>query len=87
MHSEADQSHEPQPTEPALSDRESTGESTPTTESTTDRAGAPGTGVPEVDEVLTSLEGLEDSPPAEHVTVFERAHDRLRRALDTRQDG
>jgi hypothetical protein len=40
------------------------------------------TGIPAVDEVLSSLDGLADRPVAEHVAVFEQAHERLRRALD-----
>jgi hypothetical protein len=40
------------------------------------------TGLPEVDAVLASLDGLADRPVAEHVAVFEQAHERLRRALD-----
>jgi hypothetical protein len=40
------------------------------------------TGVEEVDDVLTSLDGLDDSPVEEHPAVFERAHERLRQALD-----
>lgn len=47
---------------------------------------AESTGVAEVDAVLASLEGLADQPVAEHVTVFEQAHDRLRRALDAPSD-
>jgi hypothetical protein len=39
------------------------------------------TGHPEVDEVIASLEGLENRPLPEHVAVFESAHDRLRAAL------
>ncbi len=39
------------------------------------------TGDPAVDEVLASLEGLDARPLAEHVAVFEAAHDRLRAAL------
>jgi hypothetical protein len=39
------------------------------------------TGHPAVDEVLASLAGLEERPVAEHVAVFEAAHDRLRAAL------
>jgi hypothetical protein len=50
-----------------------------------DRADAtPGvepTGHPAVDEVLASLQGLEERPSTEHVEVFESAHDRLRAAL------
>jgi hypothetical protein len=42
----------------------------------------PRTGVEEVDDVLTSLEGLDDMPVEEHPAAFERAHDRLRQALD-----
>ena len=47
---------------------------------------AESTGVAEVDAVLASLEGLADQPVAEHVAVFEQAHDRLRRALDAPSD-
>jgi hypothetical protein len=36
---------------------------------------------PEVDEVLASLGSLGSLPVAEHVRVFEAAHDRLRSAL------
>lgn len=43
---------------------------------------APETGVPLVDEVLRSVQGLGGQPVGEHVTVFERAHEQLRRALD-----
>jgi hypothetical protein len=39
------------------------------------------TGHPAVDEVLASLQGLEQRPSTEHVQVFESAHDRLRAAL------
>ena len=39
------------------------------------------TGHPLVDQVLASLAALEDRPAAEHVEVFEAAHDRLRDAL------
>jgi hypothetical protein len=39
------------------------------------------TGHPVVDDVVASLAGLEDRPVAEHVEVFESAHDRLRGAL------
>ena len=34
-----------------------------------------------VEEVLASLEGLDDLAPEEHVAVFERAHEALRRTL------
>ena len=39
------------------------------------------TGHPAVDEVLRSLETLQDRPVDEHVGVFEQAHDQLRRTL------
>jgi hypothetical protein len=39
------------------------------------------TGHPAVDAVVASLEGLEDRPVAEHVGVFDSAHDQLRAAL------
>lgn len=39
------------------------------------------TGHPLVDEVLVSLDALEQRPVAEHVAVFESAHLRLREAL------
>ncbi|WP_159081635.1 hypothetical protein [Nocardioides sediminis] len=44
------------------------------------------TGVGEVDAVLATLDRLADRPVAEHVEVFEKAHERLRRALDTPAD-
>ncbi len=52
-----------------------------------DRASADGwetptTGLPTVDEVLTSVQALDGRPVEEHVSVFEQAHERLRRALD-----
>lgn len=40
------------------------------------------TGNVQVDAVLDSLEGLDELPVDDHVAVFERAHDELRRALD-----
>lgn len=40
------------------------------------------TGVPEVDAVLERVEGVAREPVDEHVAVFDRAHDDLRRALD-----
>jgi len=39
------------------------------------------TGNPDVDGVLASLDSLSDAPVADHVAVFETAHDRLRAAL------
>ena len=41
------------------------------------------TGVPEVDAVLEAVEGLEDADVSAHPAVFEAAHERLRRALDS----
>jgi hypothetical protein len=49
---------------------------------TNDETGERSTGIAEVDAVLASLDGLADKPVADHVAVFEQAHDRLRRALD-----
>ncbi|MDT0201545.1 hypothetical protein [Nocardioides sp. AE5] len=40
-----------------------------------------GTGDATVDAVLASLDGLADKPVAEHVAVFERAHEQLRAVL------
>lgn len=40
------------------------------------------TGNTAVDNVLASLDTLADLPVADHVSVFERAHDQLRAALD-----
>lgn len=40
------------------------------------------TGVESVDRVLTEVAALADCPVAEHVAVFEGAHEQLRRALD-----
>lgn len=42
----------------------------------------PRTGVEPVDQVLDSLDGLDELPVEEHVAVFEQAHERLRGALD-----
>ena len=39
------------------------------------------TGNPDVDAVVATLAGLDDLPVAEHVAVFEQAHDSLRRTL------
>ena len=50
---------------------------------TGDEAGAGvDTGVPAVDEVVRSLDTLAERPVDEHVEVFERAHEQLRRSLD-----
>jgi hypothetical protein len=40
-----------------------------------------GTGNADVDEVVGSLAALDDLPVAEHVAVFEQAHESLRRTL------
>jgi len=40
-----------------------------------------GTGNADVDTVVASLTALDDLPVAEHVAVFERAHESLRRTL------
>ena len=42
------------------------------------------TGVAAVDDVLRQVSALSDRPVAEHVAVFEHAHEQLRRALDVR---
>ncbi|WP_203335411.1 hypothetical protein [Nocardioides limicola] len=42
----------------------------------------PTTGVPAVDAVLADVEAAVTGPVAEHVQVFERAHEVLRRSLD-----
>lgn len=42
----------------------------------------PTTGHRRVDDVVASLEQLDDLPVDDHVGVFERAHSELRRALD-----
>ena len=42
----------------------------------------PSDGISDVAEVLSAIEGLDDRPVADHVAVFEEAHERLRRALD-----
>jgi hypothetical protein len=39
------------------------------------------TGLPAVDDVLASLDRLDELPVAEHVAVFEWAHEGLRAAL------
>jgi polyhydroxyalkanoate synthesis regulator phasin len=39
------------------------------------------TGHAAVDEVLRSLQSLDDKPVDEHVAVFEQAHEQLRRTL------
>jgi hypothetical protein len=44
------------------------------------------TGHPEVDAVLASLGGIEERPVADHVAVFEAAHERLRGALASAGD-
>ena len=44
------------------------------------------TGLAPVDEVLDQVARLSERPVSEHVAVFERAHEQLRRALDARPD-
>lgn len=44
------------------------------------------TGVEAVDRVLAEVAALSESPVDQHVQVFERAHDQLRRALDDQPD-
>ena len=44
------------------------------------------TGVESVDRVLAEVATIADRPVSEHVEVFERAHEQLRRALDARPD-
>lgn len=58
------------PAEPSGAEAEAAGDARPEA-----------TGHPVVDEVLNSLATLETVPVAEHVAVFESAHDRLRAAL------
>lgn len=41
-----------------------------------------GTGVPEVDAAIAAVDELESLPVDEHVAVFERVQEQLRRALD-----
>jgi hypothetical protein len=43
---------------------------------------AESTGDAAVDAVVASLRGLDDLPVAEHVAVFERAHESLRQVLN-----
>jgi hypothetical protein len=53
----------------------------------TDEPDAPTTtGVPEVDRVLSDIDGLDHLPLEEHLGAFERAHDALRSALDARPE-
>lgn len=40
------------------------------------------TGIEQVDAVQQEVVGLAERPVSEHVEVFERAHEQLRRALD-----
>ena len=44
------------------------------------------TGVASVDQVLAEVAEVADRPVSDHVEVFERAHDQLRRALDARPE-
>ena len=40
------------------------------------------TGVESVDQVLAEVAAVAETPVSDHVEVFERAHEQLRRALD-----
>lgn len=51
------------------------------TDDVSSRGGRVETGHPAVDEVLNSLDRLDDAPIEEHPAVFERAHETLRSAL------
>lgn len=44
------------------------------------------TGIAAVDQVLSEVAAVGDRPASQHVEVFERAHDQLRRALDARPE-
>ena len=44
------------------------------------------TGDQSVDRVLADVAALADAPVADHVQVFERAHEQLRRALDAQPE-
>jgi hypothetical protein len=44
------------------------------------------TGVESVDRVLAEVAAVAQAPVADHVVVFERAHDQLRRALDAQPE-
>ena len=44
------------------------------------------TGVEAVDQVLADVAAVADAPIGEHVQVFERAHEQLRRALDAQPE-
>jgi hypothetical protein len=44
------------------------------------------TGIEAVDRVLAEVAAVANAPVAEHVQVFERAHEQLRRALDAAPD-
>ena len=51
-----------------------------------DVVGEERTGMAAVDAVLDEVATLSERPVSDHVAVFERAHDRLRRALDAQPD-
>ncbi|WP_372733673.1 hypothetical protein [Nocardioides sp.] len=51
-------------------------------ETATPETATPETGVPAVDEVLASMAEVTQRPVHEHVEIFGRAQDQLRRALD-----
>jgi len=58
----------------------------PVPASTDDGPGQLRTGDPAVDAVLEEVAGVASVPVAEHVPVFEHAHEALRRALDPGAD-
>jgi hypothetical protein len=73
-------------------DPETSPETDPETSPETDPGPPPeatpeATGHAAVDEVLASLSLLDGRPAADHVSVFESAHDRLRAALADAGDG
>lgn len=46
-----------------------------------EQGAAPTTGHPQVDAVISAMQGLTERPLEEHVAVFEQAHQTLRGAL------
>jgi hypothetical protein len=68
-------------TEPASEQRPTGAPASPVSPAFPERQQPPATGDGRVDAVLASLSDLDDRPVAEHVPVFEDAHDRLRDAL------
>jgi hypothetical protein len=52
-----------------------------------DQAGAPGTGLPEVDAAIADIAAAAGSPPAEQIGGYEAAHQRLQNALTAIEEG